>query len=115
MTIIVFVSAAAITIILSSISDKTAAKDKAQAQNFASDAWECFKVSGSEREFIENMRFAEGIELNFTEGVSRYYSEEFDFTAEIKTDYSAARPAFEISVIYREKELISFSYIGGGE
>lgn len=116
LTVIVLVSATALTIVLLSVSAKVVAVDKSQAQNFASDAWECFKASGTEEEFIENMRFAEGAELIFAGGACKYTSEEYKFVAEITLNYEVSRPIFEISVKYQDKELITFSYTkGGGE
>lgn len=114
LTVIVLVSATALTIVLSSVSAKVAAVDKSQAQNFASDAWECFKASETEEEFIENMRFAKGAELIFNEGICEYTSEKYRFSAEIFLNYAASRPVFSISVKYQGKELISFSYFKGG-
>lgn len=116
LTIIVLVSATALTVVLSSISAKVTQVGRSQAQNFAANAWECFKVSDTEEKFIENMHFAEGADLTFTEGFCEYTSEEYKFTAEITLNYAVQRPVFEISVTYQDKELISFSYTkGGGE
>jgi len=116
LTVIVLVSAAALTIVLSSISAKVTAMDKAQAQNFAANAWECFKVSETTAEFAENMRFAEGAELIVTGGVCTYTSETHQFVAEMVLNYAAERPVLEMSVTYRGKTLITFSYTkGGGE
>ena len=116
LTIIVLVSVTALTVVLSSFSAKVTEVGKSQAQSFAANAWECFKVSDTQAEFIENMRFAEGAELTFTEGVCNYTSEEYKFTAEITLNYAVQRPVFEIFVTYQDKELITFSYTkGGGE
>lgn len=116
LTVIVLVCATALTIVLSSVSAKVAAVNKSRAQSFASDAFECFKVSDTEQEFIDNMSFAGGAELTFTDGFCKYTSPKYKFTAEITLNYGAARPVFEISVKYQDKELIAFSYTkGGGE
>ena len=116
LTVIVLVSVCALTIVLSSITAKVTEIGKSQAQGFASDAWECFKISNTEDEFVANMNYAVGTELFFTDGVCEYTSEEYKFTAEITLNYAAQRPVFAISVTYQDKELITFSYTkGGGE
>ncbi len=118
LSVIVIVSVCALSIVLSSISAKQNAIDKEKAQYFANNAWECFKASDNETDFISNMEFASGVSLTFTGGACEYTSETYKFTANIKINYTADRPTFTIAVTDKDgNEIIAISYEkakGGG-
>lgn len=112
LTIVVIVSFAALSLVLSSATAKVNAVNKSKAQYFAYDALECFKASKSISDFESNMLFAAGIEIKLDEnGQFIYLSEENKFTAEI----TAIDNTFKIEVLDKnQKEIISFDYTKGG-
>ena len=63
LSVIVVISIAALSTVLSSVATKQAAINKTEAQNFAENAWECFKVSDDDEKFVSNVNFAEGVTL----------------------------------------------------
>ena len=123
LSVIVVISIAALSTVLSSVATKQAAINKTEAQNFAENAWECFKVSDDDEKFVSNVNFAEGVTL--ADGVAgengykvyTYYSEENKFTAQISVKFPAnERAEFKIDVTDKNgKSIISFSYQKGGE
>ena len=118
LTVVIIVSFTALSILLSAVSAKVTSVDIAYAQRFADNAWECFKAADNENEFIDFMRFAEGVTLTGSDGNYSYVSEENKFTAEI----SVAGNEFGIRVFFDnnkedrsdDEEIISFNYTKGG-
>ena len=121
LTVIVAVSTAALTIVLSSMATKMAAVNKTQAQNFAHSLWECFKASESHEEFLSNIAFAENVSLvaqstdqdGFT--VYQYDSDQNKFTAIIKVNYThTARSAFAVDINQKDGgNIVSLTYEKG--
>lgn len=121
LSVIVVVSITALTIVLSSIATKTAAINKGEAQNFAENVWECFKVSNNEEDFLSNVSFATSAVLG--EGqiddsgytVYTYQSEEYKFTAIINIKYSTtARSEFAVEIVDKDGDsIVSFTYEKG--
>ena len=70
LSVIVIVSITSISIVLSSVSSRTAATNKAYAQNFADNLWECFKASDSQEEFLACVLVAEGEDLSTPDDVN---------------------------------------------
>ena len=97
LAIIILVSAATVTVILSSMSARRAATQKAHATHFANDAWECFKASDSSEEYIRALDFATGtLPVTGTDDTQGYttlvfVSEEHRYTATIRYNYAADR------------------------
>ena len=121
LSIIVIVSIASLSIISSSASARKNAVNKTEAQNFAENLLECFKVSDSLENFCDYVNFAEGAELvngetdenGFT--VYAYESEKNKFQSQIKVKFSdVERSEFAIQISDSEGEsIISFSYRKG--
>lgn len=112
LTVIVIVSVSAMTIVLSSISARQKAINKAEAQCFADNAWECFKASNTAEEFVNNMVYTGAVvETDFADTDSSdsgyiYTIEKSNFTAVIKLHY-ALRPTFTMEVKDGEKTICS--------
>lgn len=122
LTVIVIVSAAAITIILSSFAAKTKVVSKSCAQNFASNVWECFKAADTQEEFVSMVSFSEGVELSDAEkddeGRTVYTCifDGMDLEARISVEFSATeRDELEIDITDDGESIISFSYRKGDE
>ena len=122
LAVIVIVSAGAITIIISSFAAKTKTINKSNAQSFADNLWESFKVSESADEFESAVAFSVGIELEGETGtngktVYTYILPESNFEARISVGFSdIERDEFEISIFEDDGDsIISFSYNKGGE
>ena len=120
LAIIVTVSVTAISISLLSVSARISALNVHRAHAFADNAWECFKVSESEEEFIENLEFAEGVTLSDHQNggsgakIYTYHSEKYGFTSYISVNFTSARYKFEIIVNGQKAEnIVSFSYEKG--
>ena len=109
LVVILLVSAAALTLVLTSIQVKTHAVTETEARGFASDVWECFKASNNEEQFLSNVEFALGSALptdqNDAENAYRYI---FDrFYAEITVD------GVKLTVTatdHKGEEMLSISY-----
>ena len=115
LSIIVIVSAAALSIIFSSIATRANAVNKTRAINFADNVWECFKAADDEDQFTSFVKFSEGIDLDGM-GTYFYISEENNFTARIYVDFDTDRDEFEIEVFDQDgEEIISFDYTKGVE
>jgi Tfp pilus assembly protein PilV len=118
LAVILMVSAAALTMILSTLLVKAHGISDAEAYRFASDTWECFKVSDKDEQFLDNLKFAFGEELPTDRDVaSNVYQYRFDrFDAKIEVDEGFT----ELSVTVTDKkgeEILSISYqkgTGGG-
>lgn len=97
LSVIVIISISALSIVLSSITTKSAVINKTEAQNFANNVWESFKAAETEEEFLSLVTFAEGITLTLPESEPGeigspdyiYSSEEKDFTVEIWVTFPA--------------------------
>ena len=121
LTIVVAVSITALSIVLSSIVTKAKAVGEAEAQSFAADILECFKVSDSNAEFLQNVSFSEGITLTpgipDENGYSVYIftSAENKFTAQIKLRFmDGVRSELNVSVTDEDGDgIVSFSYKKG--
>ena len=116
LAIIVIVSITAISIIMSSIMTKSRIINRAAAQSFADNVWECFKSSRNIVEFEKNVIFAEGVTLDINNGEEcQYRSDKNKFTAIIMVDFNRERPKLSIMIEDDEGEdLVSFSYEKGG-
>ena len=121
LSVIVIVSVTSISIVLSSISANTKAKNKSYAQYFADNLWECFLASDSQADFLAAVYFAEGVDLSHPQNVGsfnddgsityRFTHGQYGFVAVIDVDFSDVGDTFRISVSDGEnKEIISFSY-----
>ncbi len=122
LAVIVIVSAAAITIILSSFASKNTIIDKSKAQSFASNVWESFKAADGQEEFLALVSFSEGVELSEVENegegktVYTYFFPESEIEARISVDFSETeRDELEIDIIDDGKSIVSFSYRKGDE
>ncbi len=120
LAVIVIVSTAGFSILQSSISAKVATVNETEAQSFADNVWECFKVSNDAEEFASHVFFATGITLTDpqTDGDVFTYShtsEAHNFTAQIKVRFpEAARSEFFIDVSETDGDsIVSFSYRKG--
>ncbi|MBQ2944984.1 MAG: hypothetical protein IJD95_00270 [Clostridia bacterium] len=121
LSVVVLVSLAALSVVLTSVVKSIDTKSTANAYRFADDVLECFKAADDEAEFLEFVSFARGIEL--TDGVTgensfktyRYRSDEKKITVLISVRYSASeRSVLDISVIDDDnEEILSFSYRKG--
>lgn len=119
LSVIVIVSITSISIVLSSVSSRTAATNKAYAQNFADNLWECFKASDSQEEFLACVLVAEGEDLSsysstplgdgsvvYTVPCGRGKA-----TAVVTVCFSSAGDTFAIEVTdQKDKEILSFFY-----
>ena len=121
LAVIVLVTAAALTVVLAAISARVKAVNKSEAQNFAYNVWECFKVSDNIGDFETNVKFAEGEDVELKEQapdasgnqVYTYTSEKNKFTAKITVDFISGE--FYIYVENNKtEEIVSFDYIKEG-
>lgn len=111
LTVVVIVSFAALSLVLSSTTTKVNAVNKSKAQYFAYNALECFKASDDTTEFENNIVFAEGLTPTKDENTYIFVSEENKFTAAVTINGKA----FEITVWDKyNDEIISFDYTKGG-
>lgn len=111
LSVVVIVSFAALSLVLSSTTTKVNAINKSKAQYFAYNALECFKASDSATEFENNIAFAEGITPTIDENTYKFVSEENKFTATVTINGNT----FEITVWDKyDDEIISFDYTKGG-
>lgn len=111
LSVVVIVSFAALSLVLSSTTTKVNAVNKSKAQYFAYNALECFKASDSATEFENNIAFAEGITPTTDENTYTFVSEENKFTATVTIKGNI----FEITVWDKyDDEIISFDYTKGG-
>lgn len=113
---ITLVTAAALSVVLSSILQKQQNIDRLAAQRFACNAWECFKASESEQDFRENMNFAGGAAWQGAEDEGEY--RKFSYT-NTENKFSATirvkdGELFEITINdNKNKEILSFDYTKG--
>lgn len=113
MTVIVLVSATAITIVLSSIRMTQKTVDREKAEYFSHDSIEAFRISEDEAGFKNLMEFAG---YNLTEDGTGGYTYAFDsgYEATITADYTQARPTFQIRVMDGEEEITYYTFSKGG-
>ena len=114
LTVVLMVSAAALTMIMSSILVKTTSIIETEARGFASDALECFKVSDDHDAFKENLEFAVGKPLtDRNDADPNAYQYVFDgFVANIKVNDDLTE--FEIQLVNKNEEILAFTYRKGG-
>lgn len=114
MAVIAIVSAAAISIVLSSLRSAQRVADKERAEYFAADAAEAFRVSEDEDGFRALMKFA-GYELIPSAGSSGSYTYtlESGFVATVIVDYTS-RPELHVSVMDGGNEIAACSFQKGG-
>lgn len=121
LTVIVTVTATALTIAFSSVTTKINAANKTHAQCFADNMLECFKAAENEEEFLALASFAEEIELpagsedENGNTVYLYTHDNGSFTAEIKLRYATGeRDEFYLAITDKKgEEIVSFSYRKG--
>ena len=118
LAVIVIVTVSALSIATSSLVAKTKLINRSQAQSFAQDVWECFKVSDDKNEFDANLTFAimenedgrdqgKGSDTVYDSESNSYRSKRFD--AKIKIDNSFSE--LTVTVIDKNgKEIISLNY-----
>ena len=119
LAVIVIVSITSISIVLSAMPAKVEATEKSYAQNFANNLWECFKASDSQEDFIDCVKFAEGIDLSLSpyttldDGAVIYtiaYGRG-NCTAQVTVNFSSAGDTLDIQVRDQKgKEIVSFFY-----
>ena len=123
LAVIVVVSAAAITMILSSFAAKTNIINKSNAQGFAANVWESFKASETQEEFVSLVSFSEGVELSEPEidsngnAVYTYSFEDCELEARISVSFSLTE-SDELAIDITDDDgesIISFSYRKGDE
>ena len=120
-TVIVTVTAAALSVIYSSAVATRRSQNIAEAQSFAKDAFECFRAADSDEEFINTVYFAKGMQpVSITSDISeyttfKYISDENEYVANIKIRFSEDyRSEFDISVTDKKgREITSFEFEKG--
>ena len=116
LAVVVIVSVTAIAIVSSSITAGIVSENKTRAQNFAESAWEAFKVSNNEGEFLANLGFAkDGDDIvkndQSENGIYTYTSEKYKFTATITVNFTASPKQFKVVAVDNDgDEIISLSY-----
>lgn len=118
MAVIVIVSISALVFIDFSIKNSYEISNKTQAQNFAENSLACFKASGDLDGFEKNMEFfVEGFdEITATDtNIPGYYeydysSDIYDFVSKITVSFDAEKDTFDITVVRKGEEIVSFSY-----
>ena len=115
LSLIVLVSIATVSVVLSSASARANVIHKRTAQNFADNVWECFKAAETKDEFLSLIAFSEEVALTESPddaSVYTYHSEENRFSAQIRALFSeAGKDELEISLTDGNgEELLSFSY-----
>lgn len=122
LAVIVLVTAAALTVVLAAISARVKAVNKSEAQNFAYNVWECFKVSDDIGDFENNVEFAcDGLNLrdyiaeeNGNTASYSYDSTKNNFTATITANFADGK--FNITVKDNKgDDIISFPYEKGAK
>ena len=112
LAIIVMVTLAALTVIMTSISARVKATNYGEAQDFAHNILECFKAADENSEFESYVGFA-GYTMSVTSN-NKYYFENNKFTAQIDANCSSGE--FEITINdTKNEEIISFSYTKGAK
>ena len=111
LAVIVIVTVAALSIVVSSVIAKANLTNRLAAQGFAQDVWECFKASQTKAEFEDNLSFAlddnEGLEYDTSRDIYVYHSKQFRAKININDSFD------ELSVAVTDQngeEIISFSY-----
>ena len=113
LAIIAIVTAAALTVVMASISARVKATNISEAQDFAHNMLECFKAADNIDEFENNVRFAEGLEWPDDE-TNYEYTADNKFSADIKANCDDGN--FSITVVdTKGEEIISFEYTKGAK
>lgn len=119
LAVVAVVSMAALSIVLSSLSARTAAVRQTQAQNLAGNVLECFKAAGNQAEFQSAVAFSEGINLEGTAEengwVSYRHTSDTGCTAVIRVRFAPdARSELRVEITDdQEHTLVGFSYEKG--
>ena len=119
LAVITVVTLASLTTVMASISARVKIVNRSEAQNFAQNVWECFKVSENKDDFIENVKFVLNIdkeeESPFEESeadgktVYKYTSDKNNFTATITVDFATGELYIKIDD-NKGEEIVSFDY-----
>ena len=123
LAVIVIVSVTSFSILHTSIAAKSEALNKAYAQSFADNLWECFKASDTQEEFCNAVYFAEGVRIDSWEDNSadaegttityhtRGYRAGALFVSVAVKFSDEEADTLEVTITDKdEKEIISFSY-----
>ena len=116
LAIIVLVTVAALSVVMAAISARVKVNNYSEAQDFAHNALECFKVADDNAEFENNLDFAGYERENLSEANSNEYTyvAENKFSADITANVTTGE--FEITVEDNKgEEIISFSYTKGAK
>lgn len=117
LAVIVLVTAAALSVVMASISSRIKQSNYSEAQDFAHNIIECYKAAHDPVEFVENAGFA-GIEL--IQNDSNYYKcTTSRFTAEIEVDFSLTgsldMDIYVNSNSNNDENKLSFTYTKGAK
>ena len=127
LAIIAIVTAAALTVVMASISARVKATNISEAQDFAHNMLECFKAADNNIEFEDNVRFVfksegeesedvdlEEIGFSKIDGTAYKYTAENKFKAEITANCDDGE--FSITVVdAKGEEIISLDYTKGAK
>ena len=121
LAIILAVSIVAISITLSSITNRITIVNRTHAQYFADNVWECFKAETKDNEYVELLKFTyPDTDDTFDENVdfssASVESSKYNFRAELTVDYTD-RPTITVEVKELDDgdEIISFTYTKGAK
>ena len=112
LAVVVIITVAALTMVTSSIVATINATNKAEAQIFAQNVWECFKASENEDKFLENVEFAIDGTL-MEQGINKYKYNADGFNAKIEVNSSFT----ELTVTVNDnkgEQIVSLNYTKGG-
>lgn len=115
LSVIVIVSIATLTIVLSSVNARKKAADEAKALRFAENIYECYKAADNETEFLKNVQFLLGDKeyLSFGEyGDGWEYRNGSDFWAYI--ELKDKKMTVTVKDKNKEKEYVSLTFGKGG-
>lgn len=117
LAVVVMVTFAALTLVLSSITVTRNAVNKSEAQDFASNVLECFLVTENLTDFINQVALAEDKSLGGGEAAEGgatafvYRNDQYKYIAYITVNFGAPRPSFEIDVTDKDGDsFLAFSY-----
>ena len=118
LALIILISAVWLSVIYSSIHAPNNASSKAEAQSFCENVWEAFKASHDDTQFVQNVTFANGInleEIDVQDGYTYYvYAKQERYVVEIKVKFDD-KPT--IDVLAKDKhgrEILAFEFVKGG-
>ena len=111
MAVVVLVTATALTTVLTTRNAERNVLQNADALRFAENAWECFKASENEQDFLTAITFAEGVTPEGEAGNYTFPSSEYGYTASL----TLSGDTLSVRIVADEKELLSFTYTKGGD